>query len=342
MNDTATITLPGQHGPIILKLLTSRLFSVEDEAQSLLFTIQENPLVTLSAATPSDLPSPLNPALAAAAMEYLFARNPLLESIGVAAELLPHLAHCGFDITLPSTDPTHENSHIVSRPAFFQSRFLWHKQGHQATWYESWTTDNTNVDHPVRAPQPSGVLYERYDYQSDTQISFRTIDPDTDLEQFHDWMNQPRVAEFWEMAQSADELRDYLETGLTDSRTWPVIGSFNGEAFGYFEIYWAMEDRIAPYYDCSPWDRGFHLLVGDPRFLGERYSGCWSRSITHFLFLDDPRTRRLVGEPRHDNRRLLKLLEPGGWQFVKTFDFPHKRSALVDCDRARYFQEVAL
>ncbi|MBF4660050.1 GNAT family N-acetyltransferase, partial [Cronobacter sakazakii] len=63
---------------------------------------------------------------------------------------------------------------------------------------------------------------------------------------------------------------------------------------------------------------------------------------SHYLWLDEPRTQRLVAEPRFDNQRLFRHLPVAGFETVKEFDFPHKRSRLVMSQRSRFFSEVGL
>lgn len=68
----------------------------------------------------------------------------------------------------------------------------------------------------------------------------------------------------------------------------------------------------------------------------------WLRGLTHYLLLDEPRTQRTVLEPRTDNLRLFRHLEPAGYRTIKEFDFPHKRSRMVMADRHHFFTEVGL
>ena len=321
-----TITMLGTlHPKTTITPLNSSTLLIKDNDSSLLLNIAEDDHMLISAANTNDLSESLPGHLLASALDYLFSRNHSLEAIHLAPEL--------------SSDT---GTTLKYRAGFYQEKTLWHWQGSGAVTPEVWTETENGVTHPLRPRQPKCVVYERYDFHSDVTISFKTIEPDEDLALFHQWMNQPRVAEFWEMAQSESELQAYLQTLLQDPRTWPLIGYFNGQPFGYFELYWAMEDRIAPYYDCQPWDRGFHVLVGNSNFLGKRFSNSWTKAMSHFLYLDDPRTSRLVGEPRADNQRLLKLLAPAGWSVVKEFDFPHKRAALVNSHRRAFFHEVQL
>ncbi|MET0389814.1 MAG: GNAT family N-acetyltransferase [Polyangiales bacterium] len=194
--------------------------------------------------------------------------------------------------------------------------------------------------HPVRPPHPEGTFYRRYIPELSSTIAFHTIDPSRDLRVFNTWMNDPRVSAFWEMPGSESEHAKYIADMLADPRVHPVVGTFDEQPFGYYELYWAKEDRIAPYYDVDDYDRGLHMLVGEQRFRGPARVRAWLRSLVHYLFLDDPRTRRVVAEPRADNQKMIDYLcGSAGFYVEKQFDFPHKRAAMAIVPRETFFAQ---
>lgn len=194
--------------------------------------------------------------------------------------------------------------------------------------------------HPERPPLARDVVYDRFDPLLGMRVSFRRVDVEHDLPLFHAWMNELRVAYFWELAQDETQLRAYLERLEADPHAWPLIGCFDGDPAGYFEIYWAKEDRLGPYYDAHDYDRGWHGLIGARQHLGLAKTAAWLRGLTHFMFLDDPRTEKVVGEPRVDNAKLLRYADALAYDKVKEFDFPHKRAALMHCWRDPFFERV--
>lgn len=192
---------------------------------------------------------------------------------------------------------------------------------------------------PVRPQLPEGVLYRRQIPQLNSVFELYHATVEGDGERFHKWQNDPRVAEFWEYPFSREKLDEYLRNCRNDPHSAPLIACFDGVPFGYFETYWAQEDRLGPYYDSRPFDHGFHLLVGEPQFLGGGRAEYWLKAVSHFLFLLDPRTDRLVGEPRADNENLLKWNgKVEGWRKEKEFDFPHKRAALMVCEKDLFYK----
>ncbi len=193
--------------------------------------------------------------------------------------------------------------------------------------------------HPLRQPKPTGTVYQRFIPWLGKTFSYRALDMDQDLPRFNRWMNDPDVARVWEEQGDLDQHRRYLQAIADDPHMTSLIGCFDGEPFAYFEVYWARENRIAPFYDVADHDRGWHVLVGEPAFRGKAFATAWLTSISHYLFLDDPRTQRVVGEPRADHAQQIRNLDRSGFSKIKTFDFPHKRALLVSMLRERYFSE---
>lgn len=187
--------------------------------------------------------------------------------------------------------------------------------------------------------QANETIYERFIPYLEQTCSLRVADPQKDLERFHNWHHQNRVAHFWELALTREELHAYLEKLLHSPFQDPLIVEFNHQPVGYVESYWVIDDRLAPYYDCTPFDRGFHFLIGEKMGLGFLRTDTVLLSVCDFLFQADPCTHRIMAEPRVDNKLLLRYLERfPSWRKLKEFDFPHKRAALLECTRDRFYE----
>ena len=214
-----------------------------------------------------------------------------------------------------------------SRAAGYPQQMLMHASGRR---------------HPRRSPKPVGELYRRFDSHLGAWISLRSLDIDNDLQRFNKWQNSSRVAAFWQEEGDLEQHRRYLQGLHDDPRVLPLIGCFDDQPFAYFEAYWAKEDHIAPFYAVDDYDRGIHMLVGEEDHRGPHKVASWLSALTHYLFLDEPRTQRVVAEPRADNVRMIGHMQSQGYHREKEFDFPHKRAALMVQSREVFFQQCRL
>ncbi|WP_420226759.1 GNAT family N-acetyltransferase [Pigmentiphaga litoralis] len=155
-------------------------------------------------------------------------------------------------------------------------------------------------------------------------------------------MNDPVVSEFWNEAGSLEDHEGYLARLAADPHTNAFIICFDEKPAGYFEAYWAKEDRIGAHYDADDFDQGWHVLIGDFRYRGRAFASAWMPSVSHFLFLSDCRTQRLVIEPRIDNTKMHRNLAQCGYADIKEIVFSHKRSRLGMLLRERFFDEALL
>lgn len=271
--------------------------------------------------------------LLASVFDYLFSHQSVLQKISLRSaehQLLEKLQSVQFAADELSW----------SRSSFYQNPSLWHHKGIFDTHPENWI-ESQNHRHPERRILKTGVHYKRYIPHLKKTLTLRTADAEKDLDLFHNWHNQPRVSKLWDLNWGKPELKDYLEKGLKDRHQIPFIVELDQEAVGYFEVYWVAEDRLAPYYESDPFDRGFHFLIGNKKFLGAENTQAIVSAVMHYMFLDDPRTRRIMAEPRADNQLVLKYVELiPGWKFIKEFDFPHKRAALLMAKREDFFAEA--
>lgn len=228
----------------------------------------------------------------------------------------------------------------VSRQTFWQHAALWLRGPSSAGMAQQYVVSD-GKRHPLRAPKPAGVVYRRHIARLNTEFTLRAIDQPGDAALLNEWMNLDSVAHFWEQTGSLEEHTAYLEKMQADPHTVTLFGCFDGEPFAYFEVYWAKEDRIAPFSEAADYDRGFHLLVGSTKFRSPGRTEAWLRSIVHYIFLDDPRTQRIVGEPRIDHDRWIAYMQGQGAARLREFDFPHKRAVLIAFERQTIFEQYA-
>ena len=128
----------------------------------------------------------------------------------------------------------------------------------------------------------------------------------SDIELLHTWMNDLRISAFWGVQGDISVQEEFLRNALNSRHSFPVIGSWDGKPFGYFEIYWVKEDQLGVHYnggDIGEWDRGVHVLVGEQEFRGKERLRVWLSALVHYCWLADPKTMHVLAEPRVDNAK---------------------------------------
>ncbi|CCG83763.1 protein of unknown function [Taphrina deformans PYCC 5710] len=194
--------------------------------------------------------------------------------------------------------------------------------------------------HPVRPLRPAEgtMIYQRFIPSFMESFSLRVASAEADLDTYASWQDSDRVHAFWGERGTRDHHARYLRRQLADPHVLPVLASFGDTAFAYFELYHAKEDAISLFAGAGDYDRGFHALVGHEAYRGPDRVRVWISSVTHYLFLADDRTQRVMLEPRVDNETFIGYLLKAGYVIEKEFNFPHKRSALVSITREKFFE----
>ena len=269
------------------------------------------------------------------ALHAIFATQSTLQTIqlelGPYSSMLPVLLRQGLVVAASG------GAAQVHRECVLQQPSLW-LQGQSSAGYPLRYVLSQGKRHPLRPPVPGGTVYRRYIPWLGQWLSLRTLDAIGDLAAFHTWMNNPRVAKFWEEQGDLEKHQAFMVNALADPHVHSLVGCLDDKPFGYFEVYWAKEDRIAPFYPVGDYDRGIHMLVGEDWARGPQHIAAWLPSLAHYVMLDDPRTHAVVCEPRVDNERMIGYLQQYGFAYLRQFDFPHKRAALLVLEREVHAQ----
>ncbi|KZV94265.1 hypothetical protein EXIGLDRAFT_611976 [Exidia glandulosa HHB12029] len=245
----------------------------------------------------------------------------------------------------PSFAAETEDEVLLFRDAYWQlaERWLRVPQTSHLPLVYTYANAGTGARIPLRPlkPTPGTTIYERRIAHLRSTFALRVVDAgnEADVATFSSWQNSPRVAAAWRQTGTLEEHREYLERMQADAHTVPVLGSFGGEDALYAELYWVAEDHVAshvPHLDA--FDRGVHLLVGSEKHRGAHHVAAWAASLAHALFLMDTRTQRVVMEPRASNAKIVRCMSrAAGFVHTRTFDFAHKRAALLELSRERFF-----
>lgn len=160
------------------------------------------------------------------------------------------------------------------------------------------------------------------------------VDPHSDLELITGWMNDPAVAEFWELAGPPEiALRHLLAQTSGDGRSVPCLGVLDGRPMSYWEVYRADLDPLARYYPARPHDTGVHLLIGQVADRGGGLGGILLRAVADLVLDHRPACGRVVAEPDLRNVPSVAAFLQAGFRFSAEIDLPDKRAALMVHDR---------
>ncbi|MGW1025897.1 GNAT family N-acetyltransferase [Streptomyces sp. NPDC002577] len=156
-----------------------------------------------------------------------------------------------------------------------------------------------------------------------------------DLSLISRWMNDPAVAEFWELDGPASVTEAHLRPQLEgDGRSVPCLGVLDGAPMSYWEIYRADLDPVSRYYPARPHDTGVHLLIGGVAHRGRGLGTILLRAVADLVLDHRLRCTRVIAEPDLRNTPSVSAFLSAGFRFSAEVDLPGKRAAIMVRDRA--------
>jgi hypothetical protein len=97
--------------------------------------------------------------------------------------------------------------------------------------------------HPRRPvkPSPGSLIYSRYIPHLKETFSMIALDyqDERHVELFHNWQNDPRVSQGWNLAGTLAQHKEYLRKANEDPHRIAILARFEETDFAYFEVYWA-------------------------------------------------------------------------------------------------------
>jgi RimJ/RimL family protein N-acetyltransferase len=149
------------------------------------------------------------------------------------------------------------------------------------------------------------------------------------------WMNDPAVAEFWELAGEARVTERHLRAQTDgDGRSVPCLGVLNGTPMSYWEIYRADLDPISRFYPARPHDTGVHLLIGGVADRARGLGSALLRAVCDLVLDQRPGCPRVIAEPDLRNTPSVAAFLSAGFRLSAELQLPDKRAALMIRDRA--------
>ncbi|MGW2385228.1 GNAT family N-acetyltransferase [Streptomyces lincolnensis] len=155
-----------------------------------------------------------------------------------------------------------------------------------------------------------------------------------DLRLVNRWMNDPAVAEFWELAGPQNITEEHLRAQLAgDGSSVPCLGVLDGTPMSYWEIYRADLDPLARDYAARPDDIGIHILIGGAADRGRGLGSALLRAVADLVLVKRSSCARVVAEPDLRNIPSIAAFLSAGFRFSAEAHLPAKRAALMVRDR---------
>ncbi|WP_349307857.1 MULTISPECIES: GNAT family N-acetyltransferase [unclassified Streptomyces] len=156
-----------------------------------------------------------------------------------------------------------------------------------------------------------------------------------DLPMITGWMNDPAVAEFWELDGPPQITEQHLRGQLDgDGRSVPCLGVLDGTPMSYWEIYRADLDLVSRYYPSRPHDTGLHLLIAGVTDRARGLGTTLLRAVADHVLDHRPACARVIAEPDLRNTPSVAAFLAAGFRFSAEVELPGKRAALMIRDRA--------
>ncbi|MEU6442910.1 GNAT family N-acetyltransferase [Streptomyces sp. NPDC047046] len=156
-----------------------------------------------------------------------------------------------------------------------------------------------------------------------------------DLALLTQWMNDPEVASFWELAGPPGVTEAHVRPQIEgEGRSVPCLGLLDGRPMSYWEVYRADQDVLTPYYPARAHDIGVHLLLGGGTDRGRGVGTELLRAVTSLILAHRPCATRVLAEPDVRNVRSVAAFLRAGYRKDRELDLPGKRAALMIRDRA--------
>ncbi|WP_147279426.1 GNAT family N-acetyltransferase [Oligella ureolytica] len=169
------------------------------------------------------------------------------------------------------------------------------------------------------------------------EIGFHKVRYPFDIPLLHKWLNAKHTIEQWKLNKPLSELITYFGKATKDKHQKLFLISCDGVPFGYCEIYAVIGDRLANYYDnVTPFDMGWHVLIGERAFLSKSFAQILIYAISNFVFLKTQAIRIIV-EP--DVRvKWHVIAEKYAYYKDSVVVFPEKNANIFRCSKENFYE----
>ncbi|MEQ9362998.1 MAG: GNAT family N-acetyltransferase [Leptospirales bacterium] len=163
-------------------------------------------------------------------------------------------------------------------------------------------------------------------------VHLRAVDPVRDAELIFAWSRRAHVREYWELGEGLNGVRAYLREKNASGYLRPSLIEIEGVAAGYAELYDYNRDPVALVFPGRPNSGGWHIFLGEERFIGTGHAVHVGRAILRELFARVG-CRTVYCEPDVRNLRMHRFVAKLGHREVGRVHLPDKTALIMQCDR---------
>lgn len=157
---------------------------------------------------------------------------------------------------------------------------------------------------------------------------------ESDIEILAEWLKRPHVTEWWDAAESTDEVRaKYLPLLSSDSGVAPYFAYLDGFPIGYIQSYVAAGSGDGWWPDEQDTGvRGIDLFLSDKERMGRGLGSQTIREFVQFLF-KEPTVTKIQADPDPTNVRAIRCYEKAGFRKVGPITTPDGAAMLMVMER---------
>lgn len=176
------------------------------------------------------------------------------------------------------------------------------------------------------------VLFKKDHPELNAEISFRSLNLQTDLTLIHQWVNMDYSKEYWQMNGQFSQLYAIYQCMELNPYSHSFIGLLNGEIICQFDVYSVFADELRDHVPCESHDCGFHLLMSPNR---NPIPGLTKAIVETFLeyYFSFPKAVRMYAEPDIFNLKSIDLLKKCGFVRKKMVKLSYKKAYVYCLER---------
>ncbi|MBS7530542.1 acetyltransferase [Hazenella sp. IB182353] len=181
------------------------------------------------------------------------------------------------------------------------------------------------------------ILRSAYLEGIDKNITVRYLTKERDFDVLHDWMKRPYISKFWKMDISTEDFDRYLARTMSMPDREHFMFELDGEPFSFLLTYKVNNEILKDFYeDFEEEDIGVHIVIGERKYIDEKYTVPYFKFGLGFVFDRYRDTNKIIGEPDERNKIIIPSANAAGFRKGDILSLPHKKAQLLVAKRSDF------